>query len=228
MQRGAGCGLHAPAGQYHPPSGAQLLLARWSVNHPTPQGCSSSRQPPPLSPRPPRPPRPREHPPPAPCGRYYFAGAGANVTVALKDAGLVDIDTVLAQAVQGKEAAVGAIAATYTFRCAARRRGGVHPARSGEGRRHPMAHTGGVRARRSQPCMPLLPAGAPRCRAGPRSVLARLDDAVAATVAAVNGLVAAASREEVRTAACKAPAAGAGCIPAAAVHASTCRVQRMF
>ena len=51
---------------------------------------------------------------------YYFADNGTSVKAALKDAGLVDIDAMLAQAVDGKDQVEAGITANYTFRWAAR------------------------------------------------------------------------------------------------------------
>jgi len=60
----------------------------------------------------------------APIADYYFRAQGADVKTVLRDAGLVDVDAVLAQAVAGKDDVAASITADYVFRWVGGRAGG--------------------------------------------------------------------------------------------------------
>jgi hypothetical protein len=91
------------------------------ARHPRPAQLQTRPKPPRSPARAPRP------------GSYYLAGSGAaggDVKSVLRDAGIVDVDAVLAQVADGKDQ-VAATMAAYTLRCAGRRGG---PAAAAAGR----------------------------------------------------------------------------------------------
>jgi hypothetical protein len=177
------------------------------------------------------PPHPSYLPTPPPPPSYYFAANGTNVKAVLRDAGLVDVDAVLAQVDAGKDAVAAGIAGAYTFRWVRVGQGGSQVFEERRGVAFACvcasvcARTAGGRLYAGESdcelwlpnqcgCCRSLPN--PHCRQRPLDVLARMNGTIDDATAAVNALLAAASREQV---------GGAGCLFTAA-HSSSMRLPR--